>query len=114
MKCPHCGSEQIQVVKMEFQCNRGHHYSEEVELPQKDEPIKPPMMNLTGKRPGSHLDQLTMPFGKYKGELIEHLDTEYIIWCLENLERLSDRLKAEMENQLKLRRGEGVLRKEPE
>lgn len=53
---------------------------------------------------------LTMPFGKHKGELLEDLPTEYIEWVLTNVESLNWRLKEELQNQLKLRNGEGVDR----
>jgi exodeoxyribonuclease X len=53
---------------------------------------------------------LTMPFGKHKGEKIEDLPTDYIEWCLENVERLSPSIQKEMENQLAGRRGEGIAR----
>lgn len=51
-----------------------------------------------------------MPFGKYKGQNVEDLPTDYIEWCLENIERLSPSLQKEMENQLKGRQGEGIDR----
>lgn len=53
---------------------------------------------------------LVMPFGKHKGEKIEDLPTDYIEWCLENVERLSPSIQKEMENQLAGRRGEGIPR----
>lgn len=53
---------------------------------------------------------LRMPFGKYKGELLENVPTDYIEWCLENME-LNPSLQREMEAQLALKRGEGVQRK---
>jgi len=56
-------------------------------------------------------ERMRMPFGKYKGDPIEDLPSGYIQWALETLERLDDDLIEEMENQLKLRRGEGVVRK---
>lgn len=51
-----------------------------------------------------------MPWGKYKGEALEDLPTSYIIWVLENCNRLQAGLVEELENQLKLRNGEGVER----
>jgi len=51
-----------------------------------------------------------MPFGKHKGMYIEDLETDYICWCLGNLERIDERIKTEMENQLTLRGGRGVKR----
>ena len=52
---------------------------------------------------------MKIQFGKFKGEEIENIPTSYIKWCLENI-ILSDGLQEEMENQLKLRDGEGVTR----
>lgn len=53
---------------------------------------------------------MIMPFGKYKGELLENLPKEYIEWVLANVERLNWRLEEELQNQLKLKNGEGVSR----
>jgi uncharacterized protein (DUF3820 family) len=51
---------------------------------------------------------LRMPFGKYKGEKIEDLPTEYIEWALENMEKPPH--AEEMQNQIDLRAGRGVAR----
>ena len=55
-----------------------------------------------------------MPFGKYKGEAIEDLPTDYIEWLLGNVERLSSSVQRELENQLELRQGHGVVRRREE
>lgn len=60
---------------------------------------------------------MKMPFGKYgphKGDHreIEDLPGDYIKWALENLGWLNSSIRTEMENQLKLRKGEGVVRKD--
>lgn len=55
-------------------------------------------------------ERLRMPFGKYKAEYIDEIPTDYIIWCLENIENLRPELMKEMQNTLKARRGEGVKR----
>jgi putative quorum-sensing-regulated virulence factor len=52
-----------------------------------------------------------MPFGKYKGEKIEDLPTDYIEWCLSEIESLSPSLQAEMEAQLEARQGHGIVRR---
>lgn len=52
---------------------------------------------------------MKMPFGKYKGEDLEDLPTDYIDWLLTECDLLPD-LEAELENQLKLRKGHGVSR----
>lgn len=51
-----------------------------------------------------------MPFGKHKGEDIEDLPDDYLLWMAENLDD-KPALQTEAENQLTLRRGEGVPRK---
>ena len=53
---------------------------------------------------------MLMPFGKHKGEPIEDLPVDYLEWALGNIETLSPSLQAEMEAQLKLKRGEGMSR----
>lgn len=53
-----------------------------------------------------------MPFGKYKGERLSDIPTDYIEWALSTWE-YSDRnkeLMTELANQLALRRGDGVVR----
>jgi len=52
-----------------------------------------------------------MPFGKHKGVRLELIEASYIRWILENCERLDPELQEELENQLILRRGEGVVRR---
>lgn len=55
---------------------------------------------------------LRWPYGKeHKDKKIEDLPTGYIEYVLENFDRLSPTLQTELENQLALRRGEGVARK---
>ena len=49
------------------------------------------------------------PFGKHKGEDICDLPTDYIEWALGNMD-LDLALTRELENQLKMRSGEGVDR----
>lgn len=54
---------------------------------------------------------MKMPFGRYKGEDMEDLPTSYLYWLAENLES-HPQIQQEAENQLKLREGHGVPRKE--
>ena len=54
-----------------------------------------------------------MPFGKYKDKNLEDIPVDYLIWALENL-NLPYFIQDEMENQIKLKRGEGVTRKKDE
>ena len=50
-----------------------------------------------------------MEFGKYRGEDLEDLPTDYLQWIAENVEGRAE-LVAEAEAQLTMRRGEGVAR----
>ncbi len=52
---------------------------------------------------------MKMPFGRYKGQDMEDVPTGYLIWFLENCNVPASYI-VEMENQLKLREGEGVNR----
>lgn len=54
---------------------------------------------------------MKMPFGRYKGQDMEDLPTGYLLWLAENVSNTA--VVVEAENQLKLREGEGVARKEP-
>ena len=51
-----------------------------------------------------------MPFGKHKGTLLDDLPIDYIKWCLENIDNLRDNLREEMQNQVTLKSGGGVVR----
>lgn len=53
-------------------------------------------------------DGVRMPFGKYKGELLENIPSDYLMWICDNLE--NERLVDEAQNQLDLRNGKGVSR----
>ena len=55
------------------------------------------------------MERMLMPFGKYKGEPLDEIPSDYLEWALENCD-LRPALQAEMEAQLALKRGEGVSR----
>lgn len=57
---------------------------------------------------------MKMPFGKYKGQDVEDVPTGYLLWLLENGNNVPISLIKEMENQLNLREGKGVLRRDIE
>lgn len=50
-----------------------------------------------------------MPFGLYKGERLENVPSDYLMWIVENIED-KDWLTSEAQNQLDLRGGRGVSR----
>jgi uncharacterized protein (DUF3820 family) len=50
-----------------------------------------------------------MPFGKYKGVALEDMPTDYLEWCLREMNLRPD-LAEEMEAQIRMRAGEGVQR----
>lgn len=53
-----------------------------------------------------------MPFGKYRGQPLDDLPTDYLEWCVQELDQdRNGTLIEEMLAQLAMRRGEGVLRK---
>lgn len=120
MSCPECKTDKLKVYHVTFECINGHKYTELVapaEDPKPEEPRQAPRMTFGRRGHEKILDggeqppeQLKMPFGKYKGTYIEDLDTDYILWCLGNLERLDERIKTEMENQITMRGGKGVRR----
>jgi hypothetical protein len=55
-------------------------------------------------------EDLVMPWGKHKGERLSDIDTGYLQWALQNMDRLAPTYKEEIRNQLAMRRGEGVRR----
>lgn len=54
---------------------------------------------------------MKMPWGRYKGQPIEDVPTDYLEWLAENISG-SDELIREAERQLLLRAGHGVPREE--
>ena len=55
---------------------------------------------------------ITMPFGKFKGQRIETINTAYLTWVTENTE-IADRnpeVYKEIQNQLKARQDKGIKR----
>jgi len=53
---------------------------------------------------------MKMPFGQHKDEDVAELPTDYIEWVLANVEIRSRLLQKELEDQLTLRAGRGVIR----
>ena len=52
---------------------------------------------------------MKMPFGKYKGVKIENIPSDYLEWILENV-TLRDTLQDEINAQISLKDGKGVIR----
>lgn len=98
LSCPNCGKD-VKVLHVQYECSSGHKWNEDVVRPEEAAPAPPST-------------SMKMPFGKYKGTALEDIPTDYIQWCLEKLEDLRPELKEELENQLLLRKGGGVVRQE--
>ena len=52
---------------------------------------------------------MVIPFGKYRGQPLEDVPTDYLEWCLREMD-LRPALAEEMEAQIRMRAGEGVQR----
>lgn len=110
MKCEQCGG-QIIFYKMTFLCESGHETKEVLESA--NAPSPPPTKGTVMSVPPSG-SKMLMPFGKYKGQPVADLPVDYIMWVLENLQDLRIDLRTELQNQLDLKSGKGVVRKEAE
>ena len=90
-------------------CDIGHayHTNRGVIPPPQPPPPPPRALHAPARTPAT---ALRMPFGKHKGELIENLETGYIEWCLGTLTEMRADLRTEMEAQLEMRSGRGVVR----
>lgn len=97
-------------------CDRGHAYEPTDDgaqtLVSGTEPTPAPESRRVpvGRSYSTTASALKMPFGKFKGEPIEDLPTDYIEWALRELDSLRPAIKEEMEAQLEMRGGRGVLR----
>jgi len=49
---------------------------------------------------------MKMPFGKFKGEDICDLETSYLKWIEENIDRLDPNLRAEINHEIERREGD--------
>ena len=97
--CPACKKD-VEKVRVQYECANGHTWGEEV-----DRAVTSGVKAPSG--PG-----MRMPFGKHKGELLDNVPTDYIVWALGNMDNLREPLKEEMDNQLAMREGKGVVRQE--
>ena len=111
LKCGEC-EQDIVAYRMTYICRAGHETKEIIDPPTgnvKHEVIEPQLKGTKMSLPPSG-SQMVMPFGKHRGEKISDLPSDYIEWCLENLENIRPDLQKEMENQLELRKGHGIDR----
>ncbi|MBI1917788.1 MAG: DUF3820 family protein [Planctomycetes bacterium] len=46
------------------------------------------------------MSSLKMPFGKYKGKRLSKLPTDYLVWCRDKCDNLTDELRAAVEEEL--------------
>lgn len=100
--CPQCRQEPV-VIHVTFECPQGHRWTEVVDRPGQyaAAPSEAP-----AERKG-----MKMPFGKYKGQFMEDVPVDYFEWCLAKLDDLSPSLRDEMQNQIDLKSGKGVVRR---
>jgi hypothetical protein len=92
----------VRVTDMGVVCGSGHAY-----VPREPPTARPPG---PGPLPTPVETKMRMPFGKHRGELVEDIPTAYVEWLLGNLELRPD-LQRELEAQLELRGGRGVIRR---
>ena len=97
LTCPKCGLDAV-LYRVEMECGNGHRYGEEVQRP------------MTPAKGAPLAEGMRMPFGKYKGQLMSDIPIDYFEWALANLDRISPDLQKEMENQIALKSGQGVVR----
>lgn len=107
LNCPACRKE-VKTLRVQYECENGHTWGETIDRKVTDSPTS--QTSSTTKR-------RMMPFGKYgpsKGDhrAIEDLPLDYISWCLENMDNLRDDLREELQNQIDLKSGKGVVRQE--
>ena len=53
---------------------------------------------------------MKMPWGKFKGEELEDIPTDYLEWILREAKHIPDALAEEIDNQIRMRAGQGVSR----
>lgn len=46
------------------------------------------------------MSSLKMPFGKYKGKRLNKLPTDYLVWCRDKCDNLTDELRVAVEEEL--------------
>jgi len=100
--CPKCGQEAV-TLRVTYIDARGHEWQDVINRPGEVPTLDTPPPQREGLR---------MPFGKHKGILLDDLPIDYIKWCLENIDNLRDNLREEMQNQVILKSGGGVVRQE--
>jgi uncharacterized protein (DUF3820 family) len=105
--CPHCQQEAT-IVHVTLECPQGHKWTESVDRP--NAPLD--AQGVSTSSPVGKVTGMRMPFGKHKGKLMEDIPVDYFEWCLRELEDLSPSLRDEMQNQILLKQGKGVPRRE--
>ena len=101
LNCPACKKE-VSTIRIQYECPDGHTWGEEVDRAVVSSTPPPPPQS----------SGMIMPFGKHKGKPLEDIPLDYIEWSLENLDDLRPSLREELENQVELRHGRGVVRRE--
>lgn len=98
--CPNCKGPAV-TIRVQYSCTNDHRWGDTVDRTVFDKIESKAKPSSSGMK---------MPFGKYKGIPIEDLEVGYLSWCLGNLSDLRDELRIEMQNQLDLKSGKGVVR----
>lgn len=57
--------------------------------------------------------QVTMPFGKHRGEPVDQVPVDYLQWCLENMDIRSDRLREAIRQQVEGGEGQSWQQEDP-
>jgi len=103
MKCPQCDKIPT-MYRLTYTCDSQHEWQENV--------LPPITFKGTGETTTIDTRKMLMPFGKHKGTAVEDLPLDYIEWVLGNVGNLRDDLREEIEAQVTMKKGGGVVRKE--
>jgi len=78
-------------------------------------PRQPPMQTPVARRPelnsitGAAHSRWCIPFGKYKGEMIGNLPSDYLQWCIDNMTQMRDDARLAITAELQERAGRSKL-----
>ena len=87
-------------------CDQGHAYHT-ARMRTIESPLTHPHPPAAMPTPSS---PIRLTFGRHKGEMLDDVPTDYIAWALGTLTELPGVVRAEMEAQLEMRSGRGIVR----